>query len=177
MITSPFDLEGLLLGSSTTSLENSLSDQAETIEERTTIDLRDFICMGDTCSFYSPVGVVDESSLNEVLLGKNQNLLGFFRFRRNSSLRPSMRELCLARKLRKSVHGDFGSNPFLIGLFTHSDSTKVHSIDYKLFEITDFGEEIKFSLLDIQLTNILASSQGEYQSFKPISSSTPRSMG
>lgn len=116
----------------------------------------------------------------------SKNLLGWFKFRRKSSLRPSLRELAVHAALQR-VHSRYQKNtsqpvPLLMGIFTVDCTADVpaptHSYDYRFLFIdharyhkclhfdTLFSKSIKPVALEI--TNLMHSSQEEYAAFTPL---------
>jgi len=108
-------------------------------------------------------------------LSKNsqQNLLGWFRFRKNTSLKPSLREISVHTNLEKIIRSQqqkfdvMKEIPFLFGLFTMNSSQNggTHTYDYRVMSI----DSSITHAVDLNITNLIHSSQTEYNDFTPLS--------
>ena len=100
---------------------------------------------GEAFSFYKFGGEVDQSALAPlVATQKHQEVIGWFKFRRETPLRPSLREAAIHSSLHSTLHpvvyqftlysllGKSGT-PFIFALFSSSSDHVIKNFDYRIF--------------------------------------------
>jgi len=173
--TSSSDMEGLILGNITSYKVKTVHDSntiAESESNKFILGIQGFKITGDTCSFYDPQGNLSQS-VKQYLERADQLPIGWFRYRKNSVLRPSIRELAVHSNISTQISaiyrnkGILSDAPCLFGLFTFScpKFREVQSYDYRFFNV----DSVSVSSLDIEITNLVNSSQSEYSNFIPVS--------
>ncbi|EDV22857.1 uncharacterized protein TRIADDRAFT_58498 [Trichoplax adhaerens] len=133
------DTEGFLVGNKKDHLlVSSLNDNSDTQvdEYQNVTHITSFIpCQTQKC-FYDGSGTAECSIIDKILAGhcSKKAIVGWYRFRRNTSLQISMREKQVHRNLLK-VFNEHNTTDFAFALFTHrsSDGHSTHSIDYAFY--------------------------------------------
>eukprot|EP01130_Rhizamoeba_saxonica_P008885 TRINITY_DN3598_c0_g2_i1.p1 TRINITY_DN3598_c0_g2~~TRINITY_DN3598_c0_g2_i1.p1 ORF type:complete len:192 (-),score=34.07 TRINITY_DN3598_c0_g2_i1:47-622(-) len=110
-------------------------------------------------------------------------LLGWFRFRRNTPVRPSIRDLAVHRNF-VSFYKEYYTNNMentdianftpLFGLFTSKTEETIHSYSYKIYETRN---DCNLNAIDINIVNLVNSSKEEYEAFDARSPLNIRSVG
>jgi len=175
------DMEGFLFGKITHQRSRVLHDTVESStiveseKEKILIGIQGFRFTGVPfpSSFYDSIGSVNQARVSECTKGmENQRVIGWFKFRRNTPLRPSMREIAVHSQLEKifssqSSVSNASKLPFLFGIFTLNSlkSSATHTYDYRFLNKT--GKN--FRGLELDITNLVHSSQVEYSDFSTLS--------
>jgi hypothetical protein len=98
------------------------------------------------CTFYDSNGTLNKSALERLLQRKpaGMSLLGWYRFRSGTPLRPSMRELFVHQQLN---HKD-PQVAQLLGMFTYTsqDAGATHTFDYKILQPGDIRFGARFAV-------------------------------
>jgi len=167
-MTTTCDSEGLLFGTVSSHKIQVISDtQSEGEKEKIILGIQGFRFTGNVCSFYdTQAGIVSRNFEKILEPSKNneQNLLGWFRFRKNTSLRPSLRELSVHSNLEKIIKSQ---QPLLFGLFTMNSSSNGGTFTYD-YRFLSFHSSIT-QAIELNITNLIHSSQTEYNDFTPLS--------
>eukprot|EP01095_Lingulamoeba_sp_RSL-Kostka_P008721 TRINITY_DN295_c1_g2_i1.p1 TRINITY_DN295_c1_g2~~TRINITY_DN295_c1_g2_i1.p1 ORF type:complete len:297 (-),score=54.87 TRINITY_DN295_c1_g2_i1:60-950(-) len=189
----PGEIEGLLFGNITSRKTNNMSDFGNSsLQIEYTYYITDFDFIGTTGSFYDPkTGIINKNKLKEVQSNHAHQMLGWFRFRRNTMLKPSLREMSIHKRLETAreemfletqLNNNNNNNEdeiknknnritnLIFALFTQNFNDK-HSIltfDYKFIQIIN-NNIISRSL---SIRNLVSSSHIEYNNFYPMAEST-----
>jgi len=159
------DVEGLLYGTvlqrNTQTIDDS--DVASSSKETSQYVIKSYVkCAigGVPNVFYDGTGIVDKTAISNMHQqvtyshqGSGLFLLGWFKGRRNTPLKPSCRELAVTRSLGSHIQ-----HP-LFALFTLSHPNNIKSFDYRFFLGGPVGTAEPF------VTNLVSSSQVEYHEF------------
>eukprot|EP00245_Coleochaete_scutata_P009662 TRINITY_DN3233_c0_g1_i1.p1 TRINITY_DN3233_c0_g1~~TRINITY_DN3233_c0_g1_i1.p1 ORF type:complete len:334 (-),score=47.15 TRINITY_DN3233_c0_g1_i1:622-1572(-) len=174
------DFDGIVFGHMSRRVVASIGDDSDmpvTREQRTAV-LTGFCSSGRLLSFYDAVGVLDPTSLTDLMStreGLGDPPIGWFVARRNSPLRPSMREIGVTHHLRTLPPSDGtivpSSSPCLLFLLSASaDERKAtHSYDYRVFQHLASPLGPRLEPKPLQVLNIGPDFRGHYESFAPIS--------
>jgi len=165
------DLEGLLFGTVSNITSKTTSDSQFQEENRKyVLAIQDTKIQGVPPSFYNEDGILTSDGVSRIehlmkIPGQGK-LLGWFKFRRNSSLRPSMREIIVHSQLEqvaKQHNKAEEAHPFLFGIFSMSSTTtkSTHTFDYRFLSISNNT----FLPVEANITNLVHSSQTEYKDF------------
>ncbi|KAM9801243.1 BRCA1-A complex subunit Abraxas 1 [Neosynchiropus ocellatus] len=133
-VNSDSDVEGLMVGQATVSEQVTISDsQTDNIRVEETFHVRKLVCCHRPQQFYSSAGDVDVESLKKVLADERpEDLIGWYRQRRNSEQRVTLRERRVHESLKRAV-----SNPNVVFmLLTASEVTpeaSTHRVEYSAF--------------------------------------------
>eukprot|EP01120_Amphizonella_sp_Union-15-10_P004639 TRINITY_DN15291_c0_g1_i1.p1 TRINITY_DN15291_c0_g1~~TRINITY_DN15291_c0_g1_i1.p1 ORF type:complete len:273 (+),score=22.17 TRINITY_DN15291_c0_g1_i1:20-838(+) len=170
------DNEGFLFGTVHLQNLNTLNDlNILSSSPYLTLALQSFVSTGSVCSFYEPTGILKESQLETLLSKTKQTLLGWYRFRRNTPMRPSMREISVHHNFskffenyhRKTSGANLLQTP-IFALFSESSTTenKIRNMEYKFLKIPNRKEVFS---IKITILNMMSSSENEYREFKGLS--------
>jgi len=175
MVESDSDLEGFLIGTATQYEVKTFGDrEREGTAKKFSFAIQGFMVTGHPFSFYDLYGNLQYDQLKRFFEGGNMwnmgNVIGWFKFRRNTPLRPSLRELEVHKQLQKifNVNSRMGQNGFLMGLFNAqiTGDKGIHTYDYKLIQIDDNEQTISVRL---DIINLVSGAQEEYNSFNAVS--------
>eukprot|EP00005_Dracoamoeba_jomungandri_P005288 CAMPEP_0174252282 /NCGR_PEP_ID=MMETSP0439-20130205/1821_1 /TAXON_ID=0 /ORGANISM="Stereomyxa ramosa, Strain Chinc5" /LENGTH=246 /DNA_ID=CAMNT_0015332797 /DNA_START=95 /DNA_END=832 /DNA_ORIENTATION=+ len=169
------DLEGLLFGTIKHEVMKSFEDtQAQDAKKgKTTFAIHSFFPIGPGYSLYDYSSEVKANEIQEKAKLSKDPLIGWFRFRRNSPLRPSMREVEVHKNLNE-FYSQFAQQtgrpqfPFLFGLFTGetTPNNSIHTYDYRFMQI---DEKSQTTPMSYEIINLVNSPQEEYDSFSALS--------
>eukprot|EP01119_Soliformovum_irregulare_P024004 TRINITY_DN8511_c0_g1_i1.p1 TRINITY_DN8511_c0_g1~~TRINITY_DN8511_c0_g1_i1.p1 ORF type:complete len:243 (+),score=36.05 TRINITY_DN8511_c0_g1_i1:62-730(+) len=172
MSTNDKDVEGLLFGTIIQQMSALMDDgPSEANLAQLTTGIQEFRMTGSNCSFYQHSGQLNPQVLRSITPSSNEHkLLGWFKFRRNTPLRPSLREKCVCQHLAQAT-----GQPIVFGIFstTISPNNATHTLDYR-FLIVHGKHTIP---IELEITNLVSSSQTEYNDFNPLSISNFSSLG
>ncbi|RDD41977.1 BRCA1-A complex subunit Abraxas [Trichoplax sp. H2] len=162
------DTEGFLVGNKKDHLlVSSLNDNSDTQvdEYQNVTHITSFIpCQTQKC-FYDGSGTAECSIIDKILAGhcSKKAIVGWYRFRRNTSLQISMREKQVHRNLLK-VFNEHNTTDFAFALFTHrsSDGHSTHSIDYAFYAAQNTNLNC-YTSLPCDVMNLRSTSVCEYK--------------
>ncbi|XP_041043094.1 BRCA1-A complex subunit Abraxas 1 isoform X1 [Carcharodon carcharias] len=153
------DTEGFLLGEIKAEAKNSITDsQLDDIEVVHTIDIQKHIPCYWLFSFYNSAGEVDETALQKILLNQEKNVIGWYKFRRNTNQTMTFRERLLHRTLQKHLK----NQQLVFFLFTSKlsrENGSTHSLEYTLYK----PQESFIQRIPISITNLGMSEQQDYK--------------
>uniref|UniRef100_A0A8C8RIH2 BRCA1-A complex subunit Abraxas 1 n=1 Tax=Pelusios castaneus TaxID=367368 RepID=A0A8C8RIH2_9SAUR len=122
------DTEGFLLGEVKGEAKNSITDsQMDDVEVVYTIDIQKHIPCYQLFSFYNSAGELNEHALKKILSGCKKNVIGWYKFRRNTDQTMTFRERLLHRNLQSYL-----SNQGLVFLLLTSSVTTESCSTYRL---------------------------------------------
>ncbi|XP_038648562.1 BRCA1-A complex subunit Abraxas 1 [Scyliorhinus canicula] len=155
------DTEGFLLGEIKAEAKNSITDsQLDDIEVVHTIDIQKHIPCYWLFSFYNSAGEVDEAALQKILLNQEKNVIGWYKFRRNTNQTMTFRERLLHRTLQKHLK----NQQLVFFLFTSKlsrENGSTHSLEYTLYK----PQERFIQRIPMSVTNLGMSEQQDYKTF------------
>eukprot|EP00040_Diaphanoeca_grandis_P027259 m.154731 g.154731 ORF g.154731 m.154731 type:complete len:282 (+) comp30905_c0_seq3:325-1170(+) len=150
------DLEGLLFGKEIAIRKVEVGDsQEETITVSKIIVVQSYLPTGGPSSFYRMDGTIDEALFAKYVEGREQDLIGWFKFRRNSSLVPSLRETHVHSSLQqwiKSRHAKADDLLFAMFNATFAPNNARHTYDYCVTarsRLTGAFTNVKFTLVNL----------------------------
>ncbi|XP_064631109.1 BRISC complex subunit abraxas 2-like [Lineus longissimus] len=155
------DQEGFLLGQVSSRITDTITDtQLNNIKEEHTICINSFLPCKGTYSFYTSSGGIAEEKLFKVLHGREKDVVGWYKFRRNSSLQISMREKVVHQKLVNHFPGKQATH-FLFGLFgtTTTANSSTHNFDCTVFQLQNGA----FRGIPLQIVNLGDAAQSQYK--------------
>ncbi|KAH3757723.1 BRISC complex subunit Abro1 [Pelomyxa schiedti] len=155
------DMEGAVLGSVTRSVvsttEDSMSDKTTTV---ISLNISAFVSSSPAFSFYDSSGTANTSHLLQ-LAPENQTILGWWKYRKCTSLHPSLRETAVHKSLHEIFESTADSQPLLFVLFTSSGSP-IYNVDYKFLVTPSPTSRLRPVIPEI--TNLIVCSQVDYKS-------------
>ncbi|XP_051822197.1 BRCA1-A complex subunit Abraxas 1 isoform X1 [Antechinus flavipes] len=163
-LNSNADTEGFLLGEVKGEAKNSITDsQLNDVEVVYTIEIQRYIPCYQLFSFYNSIGEVNEQALKKIISCCKKNVIGWYKFRRNSDQMMTFREKILHKNLQKCL-----SNQELVFLLLTpsitTESFSTHRLDHALHR----PQEGVFHKVPLVVTNLGTS---ELQGYKTMSGS------
>lgn len=162
---SPGDQEGFLLGEITSRITDTISD-AQLHSEREETNLK--ICSIIPCDlfeFYDKRCHLIVDKLAALLRDKQKEVVGWYRFRRNSILQASLREQVLHERLVQRLGQGFG-HYFLLALFrgctSSNDST--HAMEHVFLRSTDSAFK-HYSAVPLRIVNLGEPGHSDYRMY------------
>ncbi|XP_043830638.1 BRCA1-A complex subunit Abraxas 1-like [Dromiciops gliroides] len=129
--------EGFLLGEIRGESNESTTDsQWSETEIVYTIDIQRYIPCFQLFSFYNSSGEVNEQALQEIILGCEKNVIGWYKLRRNSDQVTSFRE----RILHENLQQHFSNEGLVFLLLTSSiitENCSTHRLDHALLRLEE----------------------------------------
>ncbi|EDO47691.1 predicted protein [Nematostella vectensis] len=157
------DVEGLLLGDSTGRTINTISDsQAEKLRFERIATIQGFIPCSRVFSFYNEVGKIDSEKLKETLQNRAQEVIGWYKYRRNSQALVTMRERYVHHNLMQEL-GFQPAHEFLFALFTSCCplGMATHLYNYQVLSANQMKSNFKSHKLKV--VNLRDTSHSEYR--------------
>lgn len=162
---SPGDQEGFLLGEITSRITDTISDaQLHGEKEETNLKICAIISC-DLFEFYDKKCHLVADKLAALLRDKQKEVVGWYRFRRNTSLQASLREQVLHQRLVRRLGQGF-ENYFLLALFRGCTSSNeaTHSMEHVFLRATDYAFK-HYSAVPLNIVNLGEPGHSDYRMY------------
>ncbi|XP_050348436.1 BRCA1-A complex subunit Abraxas 1-like [Nymphalis io] len=140
-MNSPNSQEGFLIGDVTSQITNHISDsQNDNARLDTQIVIRTVLPLPSVSLFYLPTGTIKEDVLSELLSNVATEVVGWYKYRKNSSIKPTFRDKLISKGLQKYFEKYHGRKTFVsCNLSIKSSSiSSTHTIIYRFGKINCF---------------------------------------
>lgn len=133
--------EGFLVGDITSQITNHISDsQSDNARLDTQIVIRTVLPLPSVSLFYFPTGRIKEEVLSELLSNTAKEIVGWYKYRKNTNIKPTFRDKLIAKGLQKYFEKYHGKKTFVTCNLTNrtSSAASTHTFTYRFGKINCF---------------------------------------
>lgn len=125
----------------TSQITNHISDsQNDSARLDTQILIRTVLPLPSVSLFYLPTGTIKEDSLSELLSSAATEVVGWYKYRKNSSIKPTFRDKLISKGLQKYFEKYHGRKTFVSCNLSSktSSASSTHTLMYRFGKINCF---------------------------------------
>lgn len=145
--------EGFLIGEVTSEITNHISDsQSDNARLDTQIVIRTVLPLPSVSLFYFPTGRIKEDVISDMLSNSAGEVVGWYKYRKNSSIKPTFRDKLISKGLQKYFE-KHGKKTFVTcNLSTKTSSSgSTHTYTYRFgkmncFDMYEYIEDVTANL-------------------------------
>lgn len=133
--------EGFLIGDVTSEITNHISDShSDNARLDTQIVIRTVLPLPSVSLFYFPTGKIKEDILKELLSNTANEVIGWYKYRKNTNIRPTFRDKLIAKGLQKYFEKHYGKKNFITCTLSNrtSPTGSTHTYTYRFGKINCF---------------------------------------
>ncbi|XP_049872317.1 BRISC complex subunit FAM175B-like [Pectinophora gossypiella] len=133
--------EGFLIGDVTSEVTNHISDsQSDNARLDTQIVIRTVLPLPSVSLFYLPTGRIKEDVLADMLSSTASEVVGWYKYRKNSNIKPTFRDKLISKGLQKYFEKHHGKKNFVTCNLSSkmSSSGSTHTFTYRFGKINCF---------------------------------------
>lgn len=126
--------EGFLIGEVTSEVTNHISDsQSDNTRLDTQIVIRTVLPLPSVSLFYLPTGRIKEDVLAEILSNTASEIVGWYKYRKNTNIKPTFRDKLISKGLQKYFEKHHGKKTFVTCNLSNrsSSSGSTHTFTYR----------------------------------------------
>lgn len=130
--------EGFLIGDVTSEITNHISDsQSENARLDTQILIRTVLPLPSVSLFYLPTGRIKEDVLSDLLSSTANEIVGWYKYRKNTNIKPTFRDKLISKGLQKYFEKYHGKKNFVTCNLTNkiSSAASTHTFMYRFGRI------------------------------------------
>uniref|UniRef100_UPI00358E6F8F BRISC complex subunit Abraxas 2-like n=1 Tax=Myxine glutinosa TaxID=7769 RepID=UPI00358E6F8F len=173
MVAGLGDSVGLLMGETRQEVTNVITDtHMDNIEHNIVVDIQNHVPCPQPFCLYNNAGTVDKELLNDVIGGAQVQVIGWYKFRRNTPQQISLLEHQIHRSMQTAL--DAPDLFFLLFTTRSSENHATYALEHRLFKWLESCR--RFITLPMTITNLGQVGQQEYWA-SPISSRRPSYIG
>ncbi|XP_075975112.1 BRISC complex subunit FAM175B-like [Anticarsia gemmatalis] len=140
-INSANSQEGFLIGDVTSEITNHISDsQSDNARLDTQIVIRTVLPLPSVSLFYFPTGRIKEDVLSDLLSSTANEIVGWYKYRKNTHIKPTFRDKLISKGLQKYFEKYHGKKTFVTCNLTNKTSSagSTHTFMYRFGKINCF---------------------------------------
>ncbi|KAJ3142933.1 hypothetical protein HDU90_002806 [Geranomyces variabilis] len=160
------NVEGILFGERGQQQKAKTTDNSS--DERysaTTVLVSSYVCMDPSRRYYDARGAIVPDALAELVKGKEDSVIGMFKWRRNSKLAVGLREAAVYESLQL-LQRTANAKDHILAIFTGSnDEPAISQFDFAFFNRPN--QSTPFCKVPTVIANLVESAQIQHQWFAP----------
>ncbi|CAH2084729.1 unnamed protein product [Euphydryas editha] len=146
--------EGFLIGDVTSEITNHISDtQNDSARLDTQIVIRTVLPLPSVSLFYLPTGTIKEDVLSDLLSNVATEVVGWYKYRKNSTIKPTFRDKLISKGLQKYFEKYHGRKTFVSCNLSSKTSSagSTHTVIYRFgkincFDMYEYVEDVTANL-------------------------------
>lgn len=146
--------EGFLIGDVTSEITNHISDShSDNARLDTQIEIRTVLPLPSVSLFYFPTGRIKEDVLSDLLSSTANEIVGWYKYRKNTNIKPTFRDKLISKGLQKYFEKYHGKKNFVTCNLSNKTSSagSTHTFMYRFgkincFDMYEYIEDITANL-------------------------------